>query len=42
MVEEKRISVDELISKISDIIDNKIKPINDRLSLLENQKPNKK
>ena len=41
MVEEKRISVDELISKISNIIDDKIKPISDRLEMLENQKPNK-
>ena len=41
MVEEKRISVDELISKISNIIDDKIKPISDRLEMLENQKPSK-
>ena len=41
MVEEKRISVDELISKISNIIDDKIKPISDRLEMLENQKLNK-
>jgi len=41
MVEEKRISVDELISKLSSIIDDKIKSVNDRLSVLENQKTNK-
>jgi len=41
MVEEKRISVDELLSKLSNIIDEKIKPINDRLEMLESQKPSK-
>ena len=41
MVEEKRISVDELLSKLSNIIDEKIKPISDRLETLENQKSNK-